>query len=501
MPRFLFAVCLIACFVLLLSANETPSLLERQRAVYDQIDEIKDFDEYWELDLQRLTKTNQLLRDSESLFIEPDGINLRYLSARLDSLLAAAEKTEDAKEKDALFDECVKVANLYQDKSLLERISNRRQYGSLAKKTKTVEDALKIPNLEWRNPVLSRLAHELSLQTPPDFAEALRAAEMIEEEIPSMREMSFATIAMRQAQAGLFDDAETTYRLMTIEFDRLKTLLTFVWFHERQGNIDTAKRRIDEVIALGHHAKESTTVVPKSFMPQFFSYCRCCLIQLAKPELAKYLYEKMVVMKNDLGLEWQNAANEITFATAAAHLGDRDAAERFFQQARSLIAQREFSDNAYRPLLIAALYDAGFEDEAAKALAEYVRLIPAPVKSNHSSALVSRTLAPHGRFKEAVAIAKTIDSELERFRAYDNIVGEIRFRLSIFPSVGTDAPMDIMFDPPPRKPFSSPQEILDIAEMLTDEPDGKSLESYRKKLRRLAEKLAEKESRERNEVK
>jgi len=496
--RFFIGVFIVVILSASLLAEEKLSLQERQRAMYDRLDEITgDFEElYLNPDLEKLGKAIQLLRDSESLFPESDQSSYeRYLYGRINYFSLAANNTKDAQEKNALFDECEqaakKVAEPDERNYLLEWINDARQYGYRQDEMRTIEAALKISKPLLRDEALSVVAQNLSRQTPPDFAEALRAARMISDDDAINRELCYSIIAVRQARAGLFEDAETTYRLITEEvFEKLETLLTFAVIHEQYGDLEAAKRRIDEVFEIGDQAKDGT------FTPQFFRYCYSGLVQLKTPDLANYLYGKMGVMRDELAPEYQDIQNGLTFAKAASHLGNREAARVLFQSVRSQILDDEekwgYFDNVYRKNLIAAAYEAGFDTAAAKELQDFVALIqtermqfPGLDKTPSSClrGLVAHHLAAHGRFAEAVATAKVIPDEKERFEAYDWIVHEIRFRLR-----NDDTDDRVQMDPP-RKRFSSRQEILDIAEMLTDEPDGKSLESYRARIRRLAERM------------
>ena len=504
--HFLTAVCFAALFTgamtASLRAGETPSLAERQRAVFDRLDEICDDSEdfFQNPDPQKLAEILQLLRDSESLFPESasesewDGNRMRYFSARLGYLSLAAKKAGDAEEKNAFYDECEKVAMTIAEpgyrQSVLDQISDLRQHGTIdPDQIRTVEDAMKNP--KWQDLALLIVAQSLSRQEPPDFAEAIRAARLISDEDTVNRENCLSIIAVRQARTGLFDDAETTYRMITGGFKRLETLLTFIVIHDERGETGTAKQRIDEVFSIGQRSKDRSL-----FMMEFFKYCRSGLVLLTNPGLATYLYDKMVALKNDLGPESEQdyylIQNDLTFMMTAAHLGEREAAQGFYRNARSIIAGDEAKwnhiDEQHRMSLIAALYDAGFDAEAAKELGDFIALIPIKRMKFPSSTpsiclkdLVAHCLATHGRFAEAIVTARVISGENERFEAYDWIVNEVRFRLH-------DQDERVQIDPP-RKRFTSPQEVRAIADLLTDEPGGRSLESYRVKIRRYADNM------------
>lgn len=164
----------------------------------------------------------------------------------------------------------------------------------------------------------------------------------------------------------------------------------------------------------------------------------------------------------------------------ADHLGDHEARQRFFREARVLKTKDTF--------FWGALYDFGFEDEAAKELANYIAWIKNSQNPNFLLALedLAVDLAQLGRYTEAVAVAKMITNEEKRFWTYGRIINDVYCRLLAVKRDEYD-----IFGSPCHKPFSSKQEILDIAELLTDEPDGKSLEAYRKKIRRYAYRYAE----------
>ena len=524
----LITVCLVALLTASLPAGEEPSLLERQQLVLDQLDKLFEDDETWEIwgivknpDSQKLDEAINLLRDSESLFPESDeDIRRGYIYTRANFLLTAIAKTKDAKKKDALFDECIQmitmIAEAEEREVELEKIHDLRQYGNWDSDGGwTLEDALKIPKIEIRNRVLHNVAQTLSRQAPPEFDEAVQAARAICD--IGNRELCLSIIAVRQARAGLFDDAETTYRLLTEStFGKISTLLTFALIHEERGEMDAAKKRIDDVFDLGYFARDGT------FIPQFYRYVYSCFVLSNNPILARYLFDKLVAIQEQLDQEFAQeiaAYNErskrfaltgefhmlntgghrackfascLALAKMSAHLDDDNkAVKRYFEEVRTMIIieERQWTviKNHDRVQLIVALFDAGYDDEAQKELDEYVKLAEQRLSfdgntpSTYLKDLVLN-LTGHHRFAEGVSTAKAISDEKERFEAYDWIVTEVRFRLQ------NDA-CDLIQIDPLRKRFSSPQEILDIAEMLGDEPGGKSLEAYRAKIRKLAEKL------------
>ena len=141
-----------------------------------------------------------------------------------------------------------------------------------------------------------------------------------------------------------------------------------------------------------------------------------------------------------------------------------------------------------RVWLIGLLFEYGYQDDAKREIADIVAAIDAGAQvstngQSTKSAMLKRfsdDLTTQARFPEAVQIAKSITDEMERFMAYDrieNMIGLYSRSLDSWPTLNSG------------KRFTSPQDILDIAEMLTDEPGGKSLESYRVKVRRYADNL------------
>ena len=628
--RILAAVCIIAILAGSLQATETLSLLDKQRAMFDRLEDIIEVESFTNPDLQKLGEAIQLLRDAESLFPESERVFgqafasqsmwERYIATRVHYLMTAAMHTEDAAKNEALFAELDRDVKMHTNpqwpQSFLENIENNRRYGRMLNEARTVEDALKISNIEWRNMALSRIAQTLSRQTPPDFAEALRAVHAYDRDNGFL----FAIIAVRQARAGLFDDAESTYRLIDgtfSVFNRFETLLTFAVIHAEHENVEAAKERIDQVFEIAYEARDGT------FIPQFYQRIISCLVLLENPVVAQYLFDQLLAFHGRLMqeieqevAEFQEYQNErdrqfnmrihsggfdgqrvpatygrivgeqhaqhvpsmshsaepvvqhaqsvqlassislstehrgqfsesdiyfpvaqsfecgeegcfphfssaqpiigslfpvvqsttsrsldtgrhqifrsygyLTLARAAAHLGDDNMARQYFEEARSIRLVMSFPDS-YHSRLIVALFDAGYDELAQRELDEYVRRHQAMQRHGSSfhrhtaSDLWSLTvlLAQHCRFAEAFTIARMIQDDEMRTGKYEWIVGTIgsRFIEHSFEQI----PMD-----PPRKPFSSRQEILDIAEMLIDEPDGTSLEWYRARIRRLAERM------------
>lgn len=518
MMRILTALLILFVLTTCGKAEQTNCLRDQQRVVFDEYDRILEFDDidadFTKIDLQNLGNAADYLRTSEKYFpsSEPES-RKEYLSLTIQtlSLLASRSKTE---EKNRLLDECLLFAEKYPNpeykNDLIEQIRRLQEDNIDLDKIETVEDALKIKDIQYRNLALNHLAQKLSSQTSPNFGEALRAAQSIADEVDTgHRELCFSFIAVCQAKAGQFDEAEETCKLINDSvFETLSTLLTFILIQEEQGDLNAVKKRIDEVIKLGLAKKELG-----SFMPQFFRFCYSCLVRLKHHESAKYLFEKLVDMENvfekefqkmvvqqknglttflDAGSRWHDKfENNLTLGKAAAHLGNRDTARRYFEYAGKMIAEEEkrWSNiwNTDRSRLIAALFDAGFETEAKIALEDYVAMIPngkfrfsfnGDTPSARTKNLV-RLLGEHGRFTEAISLAGSIHDEEERHEAYRWIVDEVRFRLRRNEDfrVGID---------PPRKRFSTVQEILAIAELMRDTPGSTSLEVYRSRIRKYA---------------
>ena len=524
---FLTAITLFIGFVTVaLRAEETQTIAERQWAVLDQVFEICgencDFSDLYEnRDLPKMNEVIQLLRDSESLFLGSDAgiLRERYIEKRAFALALTALITEDTTEKEKMFDEGISFATMIKDTddrdNYLQMASDFRQYGHFdIHEAQTIEEALKIPKTGWRNGALSQVAIKLLQQEPPDFAEALRAAQLISDEDISDRENCYSIIAAAQMRAGLFEDSFATVHLITLNgnnvFFTVSTMFTYVLIHEQLDNVEAVKLTIDRIFEIFEIEPQIKNIY---FIPDLFQYCHSCLVQMKNPDLSRYLYEKMLAMNNNLEGKHQIAQIDLTLALAAAHLGDREASEQFFINARTLIAKdegRDSYDNEYRLLLITALFDANFDAQAAKELENFIAQVqkkrslfsvnlpsdgdgrfsarmswgtPNFSPSRWMYILAVNYLAEHGHFAEAVEIIRMIPDEGERFDAYHSgIVLQVRNR------VQDDKDERILTDPP-RKRFSSAQEIRDIAEMLTDEPGGKSLESYRKRIRRYADKL------------
>jgi tetratricopeptide (TPR) repeat protein len=507
-------VCVLSAGLLMtsLGAQETPSLAEQQGAMFDRIEEMTDFGELTrnpKLDPQKLAGVLQLLRDSESLFPESEEEfqRNRYIFERLHYLSVAAVKTKDVAEKDALYDECEQVTKkIIMDpddrKSVLEQINDSRLYGHShdPEQMRTVEDALKIPKPGWRNNALNTIAQSLSRQEPPDFAEAIRAACAISDEDVN-RGNCLSIIAVRQARAGLFDDAGVTYQLITENpSKKLSTLLTFAVIHDEHGDAEAAKRRIDEAFTFGYVSKDSS-----AFIRLFFQYCFSCTVRMRNPELVRYIFDKMIPLKKERNMETQKILAEfkagirtshtiskmdpvtdtLTFAKTAARLGEHETAQQYFDEAKELLEESKPTNSLYHldnHQFIAALYDAGFETRAQKELDDHIMITLHEKRFSHIVGDLLSKLAGSGRFSEIVAIVKAVQDDEERFKLYDHIVFLVCTRY------GNDYGNDERVEMVVRKHLTSPQ-VLDIAGMLTDEPGGKSLESYREKLRRFADHL------------
>ena len=115
--KILVAVCTIVLLAGSLQATETPSLLDKQRAMFDKLDDILGGEFFWNVDPQKLDAAVQLLRESESLFPESERVfgQLfwtrsmwdRYLQARVGFLGIATQNAEDTEKKEGSSDKCV----------------------------------------------------------------------------------------------------------------------------------------------------------------------------------------------------------------------------------------------------------------------------------------------------------------------------------------------------------------------------------------------------------
>ncbi len=487
------------------------SLKESQRAVFDEYRRILGNDDpnvdFFDVGMEQLTEAAKLLRESDKLFPKSDKkAREDYLLLLIQTVSLTSSKSKDPKEKNALLNECMKYARQLPDpefrSDVIKQIQEMRRNQNIdLDRIQTVEETLQLKNREWRNDHLSSLAQQWARQTPPRFDDAVRAAQAIGDEDVGTRELCFSIIAVRQARAKLHDDAEKTYRFITKSiFDKIETLASFVVALDEQGEPDAARQRIDELFV---HADQVRKEDGNAFESQFYRYCYSALVRLKDAELAKYLFGKMVGLHDKRRADNARILDEfksgkrtqhhidnrcdledaLTLAKAATRLGDRDAAQRYFTEARSVVADMD-AEQASAPWqrhaeLMVALFDAGRNDEAGT---ELQWLLDGNWLGDALYNIVSM-LARHDHFAEACSVAKTISNENERTAACDEIVSLVRQRLR-----NDD---DCRVNPlPPKKRFDSPQEVLAIADALSDTPDGKSLEYYRGKLRKLADYAA-----------
>jgi len=355
----------------------------------------------------------------------------------------------------------------------------------------TVDDALEIKYPKLRNYALNSLFHRFLRQNPPNFDEAFRAADAIDDSTYGKyphdsrisQERCYSLIAIKQLLMKQTDEAEKTLQLITKS--PYQTRLLFVLIYDEQGNTAAAERHLDAA-------------------PLASSYYDV-LVQLKSTALTRRMVYDLVtwyenIKKND-SFEWpENYLYAIKrvqiLAKALLFIGDREAGLRYIPELRELIAAMDekvgYIEIRNRARLIDVLIEFGLQDEADKEMADLVEAINAgkqvePFPKPELLRDFSRGLLYEDRFAEAIQIARLISWrgsqrwENLRFEAYDEIAGKVIAYMSAPPN--TEPTLS------PRKRFSTVQEALDIAEMLTDEPGGKSLESYRTRIRRLAERM------------
>jgi len=507
-----------------LRAEETDTISE----LFGQVEKILVMDENGEVDdkfsfetvpIERVHEAIRILKDSEKQFAEAEqDTRLMYYGVLVELQLSAAHRTEEPEKADSLYAEALKSADKFPDaddrNEIKKIIRFMRTYGYEAYKIefgdewKTVDDALKIKDRERRNSALNSLSQRLIRQEPPDFNEALRAADAISD---SHRWLCYSQIAVRQLQMKQADDAEKT--LQSIDqrsHQRFDTTLLFVLIYDEQGNTEAAERYVDAAFAVIRNNKDDLGTVVNSY----YRYTEC-LVQLKTASLAQHMTRNMAGLNDEFEQESQERLAKPSFsslaelrspathpdrkkacsrslAQASLYIGDREAAMKYLQDYRESVAA---DAERYRALqmservwLIGLLFEYGYQDDAKREIADIVAAIDAGAQvstngQSTKSAMLKRfsdDLTTQARFPEAVQIAKSITDEMERFMAYDrieNMIGLYSRSLDSWPTLNSG------------KRFTSPQDILDIAEMLTDEPGGKSLESYRVKVRRYADNL------------
>ena len=516
--RFFIAVCLVALYAASLPADKIKSQVpEPLKGLEEKIAKVLDLEadpETWPV--ESLYEALRILQDYEKRFseIEPNERDFYYVDL-IGFQMMAIHRTKEVDKVDAMFAEALEYADKLLDKATgsecKKMIQFVREFGFEALKIEfgneweTVDDVLKIKDIERRERALNSLSWKFIRQEPPNFKEAFRAANAISN---SNRQLCYELIAVKQLQMKQADEAEETLLLID-EFWRLKTQLVFVLIYEDQGNIAAAEQHVDTILAAVR--KTDPTAVANSFLR-----CTECLTQLKNVTLAQRMVHGMVDIHEEREKEYQERIAQRPsdplemivgdladhsrksvcsqmLAKALLSIGDREAGLRYLQDFRELFTARRTKTRTIamskRTWLIGVLFEFGFSDDANKEIADIVAEINAGGQTSTGgretkSELLrqfARDLLQENQFSECVRIAQSIPDEKERFEVYDQIAGRVAFC--------SDVP-DIRPSLRPRKRFSSPQEILDIAEMLCDEPDGKSLESYRAKIRWNAEKLS-----------
>lgn len=510
---FFMAVVLFSAWTAF-SIGAENSAEKQRKNLEDRIDAIlgaDDFDDPSDIvdaDPEKLKAAVELLRESEPLFPRSDPAGRdRYISWRLTLTDLFASKIDKA-ETDALLEELLVLVASHSHKELrdffTQQIRDRQKYGFIDfGMIRTVDEALKIEKPEWRDFLLSSVAQKAArgdAETPPDFAEALRAAKAISDDDRGNRDLCLGIIAVRQARAGLFDDAEKTLTLLEeIDYGKLGCILAFAPLYEQKGDPAAAKQKIDAGFEL-------TLLKPElsmAFNPQFFFCCCDLMRRLKTPELKRYLFDKMLQRQERYEKESPNDRNRRTenflaLATAVAQFGDRVAAKNYCREAETLLVEREktsplaFTDRE-RQKLIATILDIGFQEEGRKMLDEHLTRILASEASSPQSISPSvsqslywfmQTLCGYRLYAEAFAVTVKIPEKKQRFEAYDWFEVSIRFHLD-------EPPLAVMIHPS-RIPFESAGEIQAVADLLANGPDGTELERLCGKIRRHAERFDKK---------
>lgn len=494
--RFMFFSTVTFFLVLTFTAfAEEPSLEKQREALQNQVEKILGSDDFADpfdiikVEPDKLREALELLRKSEHLYpkSEPserdDFIRWRLMLRVL--LAAKVEKTE----ADALLLESLKSVKTISDKdardSCIEQIRDRQKYGFVdTEKIRTADEAMKIGKLEWRDFALSSVAQKAVRETPPNFAEALRAAKAISDEDIGNRDLCLGIIAVSQARSGLFDDAEKTLELIEgVGYGKLGFILVFAPLYEEHGDPVSAKKKIDAAFEFSLLNEESDM----AFNSQFFLCCCDCMQRLKTPPLRGYLFDKMFRRLKKYENERPNnetfkSSNLLAIAIAAAMLGDRESSAGFFREAEAIIVENEknrprFITDSDRRTLIASLLDAGFRDEGRIMLEEYLK---SPSESQ-TLYWFMQTLCGFGLYEEAMTVAVKIPDKKQRFEAYDWFEVSVRYHL--------DEPWSSVTIYPGKKPFGSAEEIRKIAELLAACPDGDSLDRLCTKIRKHADRF------------
>jgi len=488
---------------------------------------IFDFDA---ITVERLLEAIRFMEDSKELLAEAEPcMRDMYYFNIIEFYVLAAEKTPDKTQSEALFAEALKNVDHLSGESRREYIEYIKRkirfiltYGLAMynfiewhEGEVTIEEALAIEDRMWRNKALGMLVYFFLEQEPPNFADALRAADAIQE-LPTddwwQQMFRFSDIAVMQFQLGQVDDAEKTLRKIQKDRDRrdywFETNLIFVLICDETGNTALARRYIDAVFAEARKAN-----ITGGTILWYFSHFRDCLVQLKTAEIARYIAQNMVSLYEELEKEYQERIAENPsrhpfdifrddsrkkigcrmLANVLLHIGEREEGLKYLHQFREMIPQHEERSRTLsimeRTNLIAIQYNYGLRDDAKKEIADVVARIHAgeqtstggnATKSQLFRNLFNSFLWRDGLLAEAARIAQLIPDEAIRFEAYEQLVDRVGIHFR--PREGRPE-----LKPQPR--FSSRQEILDIVEALIDEPGGKSLESYRARILQFAERL------------
>ncbi|MCL2710408.1 MAG: hypothetical protein FWE95_05970 [Planctomycetaceae bacterium] len=483
---------------------------------------------------ERILEAIRFLKDSEKLVAEAEpAVRQYYYFAIIELYVAAAHNTPDTTQADALYAEALKVIDNFLDddemdgdfvKEYKEAISFMRAHGVDAYKlefggeAQTIEEALTILDRERRDRALSSLVHNFLREGSPNFEEVLRANEKISNAGGGQRSLNYRVIAVRQFQLGQVDEAEKTLQLAGKDSAYwVETQLFFVLICDQTANVALARRYIDAIFAELQKSGGDRSGIYN--IVNSFYRLRECLIQLKTPEIARHLVHSMVGLYEELEKEYQERmanssaspffgqtddsrrrSGSETLANVLLHISEREEGLKYLRQFRELAiasGERTRTMNLYdRVKLIAIQYRYGLQEEAKKEIIDILAMIDAggqrstngtETKSAMLRSFFDSLLQQEGLLSEAVRIARLIPDEKTRFEAYNSIVYRVDFCTPSRTESRTDLSSQLSLRPFPR--FTSRQEVLAIAELLSDEPDGKSLESYRARIRQHAERM------------
>ena len=531
--RILLAVCVVTLFAVSIQADETPcepaTVVDPfHQMVGTKLEKILNPTGNEELDfrkvpVERVLEAIRFMEDSEKLVAEAETeMRGSYYEAILELYFVAAQNNPDATQSDTYYLKALEAAARLSDGEEFKKIISFVQaHGFEAAKiefgiefgdsvhdgAQTIEEALTIKDRQRRDQTLSSLSYRFLEQEPPNFEEALRANGKISDDNAGQRWLNNRSIAVKQFQFKQVDEAEKTLQLIEKTSDYwIETQLLFVLICDTTGNTALARRYIDAIFAELRNAESSRADINRIVNASY--RFRECLIQLKTVEIARHIAQGMVDIYEQLEKEYQQRganspffglADESrkmtgseTLANVLLHIGEREEGLKHLNNYREEItasAKRyrtmQLSDRAK---LIAIQYKYGLQEDAKKEIADIIAMIEAggqtstngnEPKSVILSSFFRDLVHKEGLLAEAVRIAQLIPDEKLRFEAYDQIVSRVDFHF------GPDD--DYALRPRPR--FASRQAVLDIAELLTDELGGKSLESYRARIRQYAEKM------------